>query len=416
MSELKYRANRPSRDDIWLTPDTDVKSGKLAGNLLDARILIVDDQLFMRDLIRMALEQAGYRNLSYASDGQEALDSVGKRPPDLIVLDLVMPGMDGFRFCEAIRKIPQFVDTPILVQSSLDGGESRGRVFEVGASDVVSKPIEIAEFLSRVRTHLERHFLIKKLRSYYLRMEQEVTAMQEMQRCLLPDVENLKNLTDVRGLTIDACYEASDRLGGDLWGAHRINDHSFGLHMTDFSGRGAASSLNTFRLQTFIDSGAFDWSNPPAALKRANEYLSDVLKTGIFATMLHGVIDTAAGRLTWAAAGSPPPILVRSDGTTEELASAGLPLGITAQATYECLSVPFHAGDRLFLYSDGLIECPQPDKPVLSTEQVTELVASPALKDASEIIACISDELSARYHDPIPDDVSMLAVDWFEGE
>lgn len=416
MSEVNYRADRKSRDNIWVVPDNQFKSGKLAGNILDARILIVDDQLFMRDLIRIGLEKAGYRNLAFAGDGHEALDQINERAPDLIVLDIVMPNMDGYEFCKAIRNISRFADTPVLVQSSLDSGEARARVFEVGASDVVSKPIEIVEFLSRVRTHLERHFLVKKLRDYYQRMEQEVNAMQEMQKCLLPDVECLKSLTDVSGLTIDAYYEASDRLGGDLWGANRIDDHSFGIHMTDFSGRGAASSLNTFRLQTFIDSGAFDWSQPHIALESANKYLSGVLKTGIFATMFHGVIDTAACRLTWAVAGCPAPIVVRSDGSTEMLASAGLPLGVTSLATYESMSVPFHRGDRLFLYSDGLIECPQPDKPVLPPEFVAELVSDKTLEDASSMILCVTREVDKRHPDPVPDDISMLAVNWSERE
>lgn len=415
-SEVRYKAGRKPRDDIWLRSSTHGKSEELADNILAARILIVDDQLFMRDLIRMGLETAGYHNFAYASDGREALESADETAPDLVVLDLVMPGMDGYQFCTEFRDRAQFVDTPVLVQSSVEGGYSRAQVFAVGASDVVSKPIEIVEFLSRVRTHLERHYLVKKLRDYYLRMEQEVEAMQEMQRCLLPDVETLAQLTDIEGLTIDAYYQASDRLGGDLWGANRIDDDRFSFYLVDFSGRGAASSLNTFRLQTFIDSGAFDWSDPMAALESANRYLSGFLKTGIFATIFYGVIDTAAHRLKWSAAACPPPLLVRRDGTREELASIGLPLGITAEAKYECASVPFGPGDRLFSYSDGLIECPKPDEPVLPPEDVAELVASSALGSASEVITCITRELGERYSEPVPDDVSLLAIDWSEAE
>lgn len=416
MSEVKYQADRQSRDEIWIQSNSQFGSDELASNIVNAHILIVDDQRFMRDLIRMGLETAGYHNFSYASDGQEALDKAAETAPDLVILDLVMSGMDGYQFCRVFRTIDQFVDTPVLVQSSVEGGYSRAQVFAVGASDVVSKPIEIVEFLSRVCTHLERHYLVKKLRDYYRRMEHEVEAMQEMQMSLLPDVESLSNLTNAAGITIDASYQASDRLGGDLWGAHRLDDDRFGFYLVDFSGRGAASSVNTFRLQTFIDSGAFDWSNPAAALASANKYLSGILNTGTFATVFYGIIDTVAYQLKWSAAGCPPPILVRRDGSRKELESAGLPLGISAETVYACNNVPFGPGNRLFSYSDGLIECPKPDQPVLPPDRVAELVARSTLASASDVITCIAKELAEKHSEPIPDDVTMLAVDWLEVE
>lgn len=406
------RTSRPLREAI----------GSLANNvskrrsIKDACILVVDDHPSSRAFICACLERDGYRNLICASDGKEALQTALSTAPDLVVLDLFMPNMDGREFCIEFRKIEQFTDTPVLVQSSFEDGYSRSEVFEFGASDVVSKPIEIIEFLSRVRTHLERSFLMEDLLQYYHRMEEEVKIMQEMQECMLPDKGDLLYLTEESDLTIDAFYQPSDRLGGDLWGALKIDDHRFGFYIVDFSGHGAASSLNTFRLQTFVDSSSFDPSDPSAALQSINQYLSAILSTGTFATMIYCLLDTTSHQLKWAASGCPPPILVRKDGTSEELSTIGLPLGIVGKAKYECLSVPFEPGERLFIFSDGLIEYPKPDQPILSSEKVAELVTNPELGNASEMINCIKIELINTSSHSLPDDVSILAVHWKNDE
>lgn len=412
MSDVNCRSDFPPRDEGGQEEGDCTESEALARTVLDARILIVDDQRSARDLIRMSLEKVGYHNLEYANNGQEALAKIARGAPDLIVLDLVMPSMDGYEFCTRLRQNPEFVDTPVLVQSSIEGAEARGRVFEVGASDIVSKPIERVEFLSRVRTHLERHCLVKELRSYYKSMEQEIDAIQDMQRCMLPDEEFVASLTDVHGLTVAASYQPSDRLGGDLWGALRLTDDRFAIYLADFSGRGAASALNTFRLKAFMDSGAFDQDNPVDVMGKVNRYLTDILNTGTFATMFYGVVDTQAGLLSWSASGCPPPILMRKNCSRTELASAGLPLGVTERAEYNQSSVSFGQGDRLFLFSDGLIECPRPDKPVLSSHDIAELAADYGLKNATEMVACVVDDLNAKHMGPMPDDVTMLAVDW----
>jgi sigma-B regulation protein RsbU (phosphoserine phosphatase) len=412
MTDVKSQFDLPFRGEGGAEEGECFGAESLARTILDARILIVDDQRSARDLIRMSLENSGYHNLQCANNGREALAQIRREAPDLIVLDLVMPSMDGYEFCRRLRQKPEFADTPVLVQSSVEGAEARGRVFDVGASDVVSKPIERVEFLSRVRTHLERHYLVKELRTYYRNMEQELDAIQDMQRCMLPDGELMTSLTDEDGLTIAASYQPSNRLGGDLWGALRLTDQSFAIFLADFSGRGAASALNTFRLKTFMDSGACDHEEPADVMAKINEYLVSTLNTGTFATMFYGVVDTQAGLLSWSASGCPPPILVHKNGLRTELATRGLPLGVLGRVEYDHTCVPFGQGDRLFMFSDGLVECPRPDIPVLSSRDVAELVGDPGLRNAAEIIASVVDDLNAKHQGPVPDDVTMLAVDW----
>jgi phosphoserine phosphatase RsbU/P len=118
-------------------------SGKAATtvNLINARVLVVDDNRVNRLLLMALLQRGGFANISVAEDGADALLQVEALCPDLVLLDLMMPNLDGFEVCRRIRADPSNRDLPILVQSSLSGSEDRTRAFAAGATDFVSKPI-----------------------------------------------------------------------------------------------------------------------------------------------------------------------------------------------------------------------------------------------------------------------------------
>src|SRR6266498_5704483 len=112
-------------------------------------ILIVDDEPSGRETLAALLHKQGYQ-LAYASDGRGALAQAAALNPDMILLDVMMPGMDGFEVCRRLRATPGVAEVPIIMVTALDDRESRLRGIEAGADDFVTKPLDRLELRLRV--------------------------------------------------------------------------------------------------------------------------------------------------------------------------------------------------------------------------------------------------------------------------
>ncbi|MCI0552769.1 MAG: response regulator [Anaerolineae bacterium] len=142
----------------------------------DASILIVDDTLTGRKALELLLKEEGYR-LAFASNGDEALRRAGEFEPDVILLDVMMPGMDGFEVCLRMRNDPNFLDVPILLLSSLTDRDDRLKGIGAGADDFISKPFDKLELLIRVRT-ITRLNRFRRLREEHAQLESALLALQ----------------------------------------------------------------------------------------------------------------------------------------------------------------------------------------------------------------------------------------------
>jgi len=273
-----------------------------------------------------------------------------------VLLDLVLPKMDGYEYCRRIRQLPDFKDLPIVVQTALSQEEQRSKAFACGASDLVTKPINAYELVARLTLHLERQALLRNLQTFQHRVQREMQSARAMQDSILPTKIVLQELNQRYGLDIHSLLQTSSEIGGDLWGVRMISDSEFAIYIADFSGHGVTAALNSFRLQAILQGLPAEMQSPPAVLQRINNKLCELLETGQFATMFYAVINTKNNHLHYAVAGSTPPAIIRNGKKVEWLDSSGLPLGIQESRVYPEHSTPFHAADNLFLYSDALIE------------------------------------------------------------
>ncbi len=156
--------------------------------------------------------------MEQAGDGNDGLARLDSFQPDLVLLDLMMPHLDGFEMCRRLRADPRWKGLPVLVQSSLNRAEDRARAFAAGATDYVAKPINAVELLARVRIHLQKRALLRDLEQYHARAESELALARSMQERLMPGPARLAELRDALGVSIDAHFAPSSELGGDFWG------------------------------------------------------------------------------------------------------------------------------------------------------------------------------------------------------
>ena len=382
--------------------------GGLPG-LENARVMVVDDNRVNRHLLLALLERGGIHQVEMAEDGIDALSRMNSFRPDLILLDLMMPNLDGFEMCRRLRADPVWKDLPVLVQSSLNRAEDRAKAFAAGATDYVTKPINAVELLARVRIHLQNRALVHDLRLFHERTESELALARKMQERLMPARERLAEVEAALGLAIHAHFAPSSELGGDFWDLRRDGRGRLVVYLVDFSGHGVGAALNTFRLHAICQQMDFSDFDPAAFLATVNKRLCALLPNGQFATMLAGVFDLEANRFVYASAGSTKPMVWAPGDAAPVLGeSAGLPLGLLASADYEARELPLPPGGRLFFYSDAAIEIPVGDD-VLDESGLAELVTQRmAEPDAALFLDGVLRALHAT--GPIDDDLTALVL------
>jgi sigma-B regulation protein RsbU (phosphoserine phosphatase) len=378
----------------------------------DARVMIVDDNRVNRHLLMALLERGGIRHVELAEDGNDALARMETFRPDLILLDLMMPNLDGFDMCRQLRADPRWKDLPVLVQSSLSRAEDRARAFAAGATDYVTKPINAIELLSRVRIHLQNRALVSDLQIYRRRTEAELDLARKMQERLMPAAERLAESEAATGVAIDAHFAPSSELGGDFWDFRRDGQGRLVVYLVDFSGHGVGAALNTFRLHTLVQRMDFAAFDPAEFLAAVNKRLCALLPSGQFATMLAGVIDPESNRFLYASAGSTRPMVWGPGEAEPRLGdSSGLPLGLLPTVEYETRAVDLPPGGRLFLYSDAAIEIPvgPAGEDVLDEAGLADLIRDQLHEpDGARFLEALLPRLAAI--GPIDDDLTALLV------
>jgi sigma-B regulation protein RsbU (phosphoserine phosphatase) len=337
--------------------DKQQNAGQRNSAFYQSRILVVDDVALNRELIVSYLNSAGFKNLEVACDGQEALQKIETFYPDIMILDLVMPGMDGIQVIKNLRNNPKASHLPIIVQTALSEPEQRIEAWSSGANDVITKPIHRLELLSRVKVQLENALLLQELETYHTVAQADIDQAFEVQKSLLPPAELIKELEARHDIKIDSLFVPSRFLSGDIWGILDIGPTQLAIWICDFSGKGIRAALHTFRLHTLIQEFKHCADDPGEIIDALNTRLISVMPPGQFSTFLVGVIDFKANLFTYTSASATHPLVyfpqekkfMIGDGT-------GVPLGVVERQSFPLRTMDFPKGASLVLYSDLLWE------------------------------------------------------------
>jgi len=376
----------------------------------DGRVLIVEDNKFNRDLVAGVLSLAGITDLAFAADGAEGLVRVAEFDPDLVILDLMMPVMDGHEFLRRLKADPARQDLPVLVATAITDQDTRNATFDGGAVDYIEKPIDRRELTARVTVHLKNRLLLRHLQRFHDRLAQDLATARSMQEALLPSPTLVGEIATRYGLKVESLFTPSDELGGDLWGLIPIDDHRLAAFTADFTGHGVAASINTFRLHVLLDRLG-PRADPAELLARLNAELLPILTRGQFATMAVAVIDRSDHSLTVASAGGPTPIVGRG-GYIRRLPLGAPALGITPDAAFVSRRMEFPPGSFVLMYSDAMIESTDPGGAQLGEAGLAGLVAEAFAIGGDRPLAHLATALRDFSHDRVADDLTAAWLSW----
>ena len=377
--------------------------------LIKSKILVVDDSKSICKLIEVYLRATGFQNITFAYDGRDGLEKINGNKPDIVILDMNMPIMNGMEVLKVVRADPQFDDMPIIVQTAQDGYEDRNEALRNGATNLISKPIDSDVFITRVRFHLERQDMIKNLKAYHQRVEDELDAARSMQYQLLPSQKEVTEIEKQFNVTLNSHFQPCSELGGDYWGKQYISAKRVGIYNVDFSGHGVGAAINTFRLHSMMSKMPFPHDDPASYLKEINDALVDLIPKGQFATMVYAIVDQETDRVIYSASGSTSPIFGHCD--NKELITgdaSGIPLGITLSAKYTNREVAFPPGSFMFLYSDALIETPGKKSSVLGEEGLVKLVKRSLKAKTENTLEAVLKKFFRLSVAQIPDDLTAI--------
>jgi sigma-B regulation protein RsbU (phosphoserine phosphatase) len=384
-------------------------------SITSAKILIVDDMDYNLLLVEEILIASGFTNIVKASNGQQALDIICKHKPELILLDLVLPDISGLDICKGIKINDKTKDTIVIVQSAQSRGDCKHKAFEMGANDFISKPIDEAELIARVKAHLEQVKLYGKIKENNHRMASELREASQMLLNLLPTQGFLDKIANDHNICISAYYQPSSELGGDFYDVLNLGESKLGLCVWDFAGHGVRAAINTFRLHGIIKENEEYNNNPGEFLSNVNGILYKMLSRSQFATMFYGVIDVEKQKLNYACASCPAPLLISfKRGESKQLDGKEFPLGIQTKSKYQTQEISIKDWDALIIYSDALIETENDSSDFLTLEELTEYLMNEKNRfenfDANQIKESIMRKFNKECIDNLRDDLTLKVI------
>jgi sigma-B regulation protein RsbU (phosphoserine phosphatase) len=370
--------------------------------LSECRVLIVDDVKANVDMLVEALR--GDYKLSVALGGEAALRAVEKSPPDLLLLDIVMPDLDGYEVCRRLRADPATRELPVMFLSSLEDVKDKAKGFELGANDYLTKPFEILEVKARVNSLLKAKSYADAVKAA---QERDLAIAREIQLGLLPS--DFAARAEGSGWGVHAVIEPARHVGGDLFEVLRLSDDRMVLAVGDVCGKGITAALFMAVAQTLLRTLARQCDTADEILRRLNDELAAQNPRAMFVTM--ACLDVRGGRVTCANAGHDTSLLVGSSGLRSVFPSTGTVLGLFPDQPYTSESVELSPGDTLVLSTDGVSEAANPEGALFGEDRLKACFAKGAGATAAESVERLLTSVRAfAAGAPQSDDITILAL------
>lgn len=387
-----------------------------ASRLATQHVLVVDDNPVNCDLLLRRLKRMGLERVDCVDGGEAALALLRAHPYDLVLLDVMMPVMNGYGVLMALRSEGQLPELPVLMVSAADELSGVIRCIELGAQDYLTKPLNPQLLEARVRATLERKHLRDLMASQLERTRRDLLAARRLQLSMVPPDRPQPGAHGP--LCVAARLTPAREIGGDLIDHFPLTDGHYLLALGDVSGKGAEAALCMARTVSLLRATAHPhWQNAhdpaqtvAAILANTNAALAEANDSAQFVTLFLAVADLHGNRLSYACAGHPAPYL-QTTGAVQALAvSPSLPLGVlpTYSAAVETIDVP--PGASLLAYSDGVTEALDMAGTLFGDARLAQLLDACSSMAPQHVVAAVADGI----HDfaagaEQSDDIALLA-------
>jgi serine phosphatase RsbU (regulator of sigma subunit) len=373
------------------------------------KVLIIEDGRLFADFLKMFLKKKGYQSLT-AETGREGLKEFDRSNPDLVLVDISLPDINGLEVIKRIRKKAEFI--PIIVVTGTSDINIAIEAVRSGAWDYILKPVDdLKKFDKIIQKALDKSYYQKKEQYYRERLKRHSLAAKEMQESLFPQEREEWN-----GYVLGRHIIPSIDTSGDFIDYFLIDSEHFGFYIADVAGHGVAAAFLTIILKGFFNLYREKYNqmqdntvlNPSKILELLNkELLQENYRRHI--TLFYGVINMTENRITFSNAGLYPLPIIFDGEKSCFIEQKGLPLGFVQQTDYESVTQELPSVFSLLFFSDGVLEIYQTEDPEEQKSQLLSYIDS-LRDDEKAILDKINRIIVKHYSREIPDDISFLLI------
>lgn len=399
-------------------------------------VLVVDDAPENIHLLDGVLNQDYV--VKAALNGEKALEIAGaQETPDLILLDVMMPGMDGYEICRRLKSEKRTQDIPVIFVTSMSEIEDEAKGFEAGAIDYITKPISAAIVKARVKNHLElqeakaflkyqnevlEHRVEERTREVLdlqriefellaakKKVENELNIAAQIQRSILPSDFTVSPQHDE--FELYAMMTPAREIGGDFYDFFFLDSDRLVVIIADVADKGVPAALFTMISRTILRSIAKQGKPASQVMTEANNLLCEGNDTGMFVTAFLAYYHLSSGKLFYSNGGHNPALLSGADGVCREFDGRhGPALGVRSGLTFGEDMDMLEPGQILVLYTDGITEACSPDNELFGLKRFKELVCGCESLDLPRMFDHINSSLKEFQRGNQFDDITMLAL------
>jgi len=368
------------------------------------RVLIADDQKHVLDAIEILLSGCGLATeaVTHPACVLQALET-GRF--DAVLMDLnytrdTSEGGEGLELVSQIRSMDSLL--PVVVMTAWGSVELAVEAMRRGASDFIQKPWSNHELLQKLQNQLSWAQTRRRAQRQH---DEELREAREIQDRLLPE-----KLPEVAGYEVAAMTQPLQFVGGDYYTVVRISERHTALCIADVAGKGLPAALLMSSLQAALAPLICESFTPPEVCQRLNRALCDLTPEGKFITFFYAVLDSVDNRLTYCNAGHNPPLLIRTDGACTQLKATGAVLGQFPEWLYEQSDLQMGRGDKLLLFTDGLIEACNAEEELFGEHNLIRIARENPSSSIEELIGLLMRAASRHSGGHFQDDASLIVL------
>jgi serine phosphatase RsbU (regulator of sigma subunit) len=328
-------------------------------------ILIVDDNPANVEIFEMRLAANNYEIIT-ASDGEAGLAMAKERLPDLILLDIMMPKMDGIEVCRHLRADSSLPFMPIIMVTAKADSKDVVAGLEAGADEYLTKPVNHAALVARVKSMLRIKSLHDTVIEQSAQLQGQLKTATKIQSLFWPDIQDLEGGSHIWAEAIPAAY-----VSGDLYDVIPLPDGSLLAYVADVSDKGVPAALVMAALSTKIRSEAQNHYEIDALLQTVNKSTYNLTsEEGFFATIVLTRYWPQSGKMQLALGGHLQPLWIADTDIRNLPQIKGISLGVTQDAHYDKKEISLAPGESILLFTDGVIEAENEDHELFGNERL----------------------------------------------
>ncbi|EOQ34408.1 TPA: fused response regulator/phosphatase [Bacillus cereus] len=324
-------------------------------------ILIVDDNPVNIFVIEKILKQAGYQDLVSLNSAQELFeyihfgkDSSRHNEIDLILLDIMMPEIDGLEVCRRLQKEEKCKDIPIIFVTALEDANKLAEALDMGAMDYITKPINKVELLARMRVALRLKSELNWHKEQEENLRNELDLATQVQRNLLSSPLREEHIK------IEASYLPSFKLAGDMYYWYKIDENRYGIILLDVMGHGVSASLVCMFISSVLRETIKYLIDPELVIKDLNKYMTLLHNENdnipYYFTAIYLVVNTENRTIEYVNAGHPSGYVLVDETNVVELDRGSCAVGFFDEIKVQKTVIPFEKNAQIVLFTDGVLE------------------------------------------------------------